>query len=244
MNIALIGYGRMGKEIERLCAQNNNVSIVKIFTEENNPRSAGLTEESLRGVDVCLDFSTPESVVGNIKAAASCKKNIVVGTTGWLNELPDVRRMIERHRTGLLYSSNFSLGMNLFYKIVASAAQLIDRYDVYDSAIQESHHRGKADSPSGTAMSIAEILMAKLRGKDEVITTLSNGAVKPNQLQIASTRAGSIAGTHRVIFDSSSDSIELIHAAKDRSGFALGAVTAAEWLNGKSGIFTMNDVIG
>jgi len=243
MNIALIGYGKMGHEIERVCADRRNISIKQIFTGKNNLRAAGLTRGALKDVDVCLDFSTPSSALSHIEAAAECGTDIVVGTTGWYGELPKVKRLVEERNIGLVYSANFSLGMNIFFQIVGCAAQAFDTHEMYDAAILEIHHRGKADSPSGTALALGEIILQHCRAKQELATDPPKQQLKPSQLQISSTRVGHVAGTHRVLFDSTADSIELIHSAKDRSGFALGALVAAEWLHGKKGMYTMKDVL-
>ena len=243
MNIALIGYGRMGHEIERVCADRRNISIKQIFTEKNNLRAIGLTKGALKDVDVCLDFSTPASVVSHIEAVAECGTDIVVGTTGWHGDLPNVKRLVEERGIGLVHSANFSLGMNIFFQIVGNAARQFDTHEMYDAAIQEIHHRGKADSPSGTALALGEIILQHCRAKQELATDPPKQQLKPSQLQISSARVGNVAGTHRVLFDSTADSIELIHSAKDRSGFALGALVAAEWLHGKKGVYTMKDVL-
>ncbi len=243
MNIALIGYGKMGHEIERLCVQRKNVAIRQIFTGKNNPRAKGPTKGALKGIDVCIDFSTPKSVLRHIKAAASCSVNIVVGTTGWYGEMARVRKIVEKANIGLLYSPNFSIGMNIFYEVLASASRLMNGYEVYDVAIHETHHRAKADSPSGTALALAEVILKNLRRKKTIVSNQSRNDVRDTWLQVTSSRVGSIAGIHNIIFDSPADSIELIHAAKDRSGFALGALVAAEWLKGKKGVYTMKDVM-
>jgi len=242
MNIALIGYGKMGKEIE-LVAANRNVSIKQIFTLENNSQGSGITKQSLKNVDVCIDFSSPTAVVDNIEAVAGCGKNIVVGTTGWYDQLEEIKKLAKTKRIGLLYSSNFSIGMNIFYQVVTSAAHLVDKFDCYDAAISEMHHKGKADSPSGTALTLGQIMLQQLHRKKEVMHESPHGTLKPEQLHITSTRIGHVVGTHRVVFDSQADCIELVHTAKSRSGFALGALLAAEWLNGKKGFFTMKDVL-
>lgn len=244
MNIALIGHGKMGHEIERICAGRKEITIKNIFTETNNVRAIGLTKGALNGVDVCIDFSTPTSVMSHIEAVAECGTNIVVGTTGWYTQLPKVRKLVQQNKIGLLYSPNFSLGMNVFFQVLASAATYFDRYDMYDVAIHEMHHRAKADSPSGTALALGEIILQHVRSKKELLTDVPHKELAPSQLQITSTRAGTVTGTHRVIFDSQADMIELVHTAKDRSGFAVGALVAAEWLKRKKGVFTMKDVVG
>jgi 4-hydroxy-tetrahydrodipicolinate reductase len=242
MNIALIGYGKMGKEVET-AAKGRGLTVAKVFDIHNNTGSLGLTHESLKGIDVCIEFSTPGTVFDNIAAAASCGKNIVVGTTGWYDRLDAVRKLVKESKIGFLYSPNFSLGVNIFVQVVAHAAHLMDRYTQYDAAVMESHHRAKVDSPSGTALTIAQSVLAGMKRKTEIVSETLHGQIKPNQLHVTSSRLGSVAGTHAVVFDSDADSIELVHTAKNRSGFALGAVVAAEWLRGKKGVYTMRDVI-
>ncbi|HTY59807.1 MAG TPA: 4-hydroxy-tetrahydrodipicolinate reductase [Bacteroidota bacterium] len=242
MNIALIGYGKMGKEVES-AAKGKGLTVAKVFDVQNNTGSLGLTAESLKGVDVCIEFSTPGVVLDNIAAVAACGKNIVVGTTGWYDRLDAVRKLVKEHRIGFLYSPNFSLGVNIFTQIVAHASHLMDRYTQYDAAVLERHHRAKVDSPSGTALTIASTVLQGMKRKTEILAESPRGGIKPNQLHVSSTRLGSVTGTHAVVFDSDADSIELVHAAKNRSGFALGAVVAAEWLRGKKGFYTMRDVI-
>ena len=179
----------------------------------------------------------------NIEAVADCGKNIVIGTTGWYDKLDDVKQIVKAKKIGLLYSSNFSLGMNIFCQIIASAAHAFDKFDAYDAAISEIHHKGKVDSPSGTALTLGQIILQHLHRKKQVLYETPHAVLKPEQLHITSTRVGHVCGTHRVLFDSDADSIELVHTAKNRSGFALGALLAAEWLKGKKGIFTMKDVL-
>ncbi len=242
MTIALIGYGKMGREIERLAAT-HGVEIGPVFDLHDNRGAAGITRASLKGVDVCIDFTTPAAAPVNIAAAAQAGVNIVVGTTGWYDELPRLRKIVRTRRTALLYAPNFSIGMNVFARLVADAAASFDPFAMYDAAIHETHHVGKADSPSGSALLLAREVVANLKRKTEILTTPPKGPIKPRQLHVSSTRTGAVVGTHEVIFDSDADSITLIHHAKNRSGFALGALVAAEWVVGKRGVFTMNDVL-
>lgn len=242
MNLALIGYGRMGKEVE-LVAKEKGIKIVSIFTEENNTGGLGLTPDSLKHVDVCIDFSTPGSVVDNIEAVADCGKNIIVGTTGWYDKLDQIRKLVKEKKIGMLYASNFSLGLNVFSQLVMDASRMFEKHSEYDVSVHEAHHSGKTDSPSGTALSLGQIILQSLKRKTEILHETSHGQIKPHQLHIASTRVGHVTGTHTVLFDSECDSIELVHRAKGRRGFALGAVVAAEWLKGRKGFFTMRDVI-
>jgi 4-hydroxy-tetrahydrodipicolinate reductase len=242
MNIALVGYGKMGKEIERL-AKERGITVSKIFDVHNNAGSLGLTRDALKGVDVCIDFSTPGTVVDNIGAAAECGKNIVVGTTGWYDRLEEVKKVVKESKIGFLYCANFSLGLNIFAQILMHSAHLFDKYTEYDVAISEVHHRGKADSPSGTALMLGSMVLHGMKRKTDICSDTIHGQIKPHQLHISSTRVGHVTGAHTVVFDSDADSIQLVHTAKSRSGFALGALVAAEWLKGKKGVYTMRDVI-
>lgn len=242
MNIALLGYGKMGKEIERI-AMKKKIAVKQIFTIENNMRAMGITKQSLKDVDVCIDFSTPTAVIENIKAVAEFGKSIVVGTTGWYDKLTEMEKIVKDKKIGFLYSPNFSLGMNIFYQVLSSTAHVFEKFDCYDVAIHEMHHRGKADSPSGTALTLGQIILQHIRRKKTMIHETVHKEIKPEQLHISSTRIGNVVGTHMVLFESEADSVELTHTAKNRSGFALGALIAAEWLRGKKGIYTMKDVI-
>ncbi|MEW6510810.1 MAG: 4-hydroxy-tetrahydrodipicolinate reductase [Bacteroidota bacterium] len=242
MNIALIGYGKMGKEVERV-AKEKGLTVAKVFDLHNNTGGLGLTKEALKGIDVCIDFTVPGAVIANIEAAAECGKNIVVGTTGWYDRLEHVKKLVKESHIGLLYASNFSLGVNLFMNIVSHAAHLFDKYPEYDVAVTEVHHRGKADSPSGTALSLGASILQGMKRKSEIFSDTSKGKIKHHQLHVTSSRLGHVTGRHAVMFDSDADCIEMTHTAKNRTGFALGAVVAAEWLKGKKGMYTMRDVI-
>ncbi|MBL7995391.1 4-hydroxy-tetrahydrodipicolinate reductase [bacterium] len=237
MKIALIGYGKMGKEIER-CAIEKKFAVSAVF-DENNP----VTVQSIADAEVCIDFSVPSAVVNNIKVYAKAGKNAVIGTTGWLEHLDEVTRIVRDSGTGLIYTSNFSIGVNMFYKIIAHAAELMNSFSDYDAYVHELHHNQKVDSPSGTALSIAKIMIEKLDRKKSLLSDTSKGKISADQLHITSTRIGSVPGTHTVGFDSPADSIELTHTARNRSGFALGALFAARWIQGKGGVYTMKDAL-
>ncbi len=242
MNLALIGHGKMGKEVERV-AHEKGFKIVKIFEVDENPDATALTREALKSVDVCIDFSSPEAVLSNIEAVADCGKNMVVGTTGWYDRLDYVRKLVKEKKIGFLYGSNFSLGVNIYNQIVMDAAHLLEKYPQYDVAISEVHHKGKADSPSGTALTLGSTILQAIKRKSELVTETQHGVIKPHQLHVTSTRMGTVTGKHTVLFDSEADSIELVHTAKSRSGFAIGAIVAAEWVKGKKGFYTMRDVL-
>ncbi len=242
MNIALIGHGRMGAEVERV-ARERGIPIKQIFTIENNLRGMAITPEALRDVDVCIDFSVPTAVLQNVTRVAACGKNIVVGTTGWYDMLKDVEKVVKDGHIGLLYAPNFSIGMNVFMHLLATSAHLFDKFDMYDVGVHEVHHTGKVDSPSGTALALGQTILQHIRRKREMLHDTAHRQIRPDQLHVTSSRIGSTVGLHRVVFDSEADSIELIHTAKNRTGFALGALAAAEWLKGKKGFYTMKDFI-
>jgi len=242
MTIALIGHGRMGKEVES-AARERGVKVTHIFEVGENAGGLALDSKSLHGVDVCIDFSTPDSVLDNIEAVAECGKNIVVGTTGWYNRMDDVKKLVKEKKIGFLYAANFSLGVNIFSQIVMDAAHFFEKHPDYDVAINEMHHSGKADSPSGTALTLGSIITQAMHRKTEILTEASHGKIKPHQLHVTSTRVGHTTGRHTVVFDSESDTIEIVHTAKSRRGYAVGALVAAEWLKGKQGFYTMRDVI-
>jgi 4-hydroxy-tetrahydrodipicolinate reductase len=234
MKIALIGFGKMGREIDSIAREQGDV-VARVFDSRHAVRA-----EALADVDVCIEFSTADAVLQNIRAAIEARRDIIVGTTGWDQHLPEIRDAVKE--SGLLYSSNFSLGMNIFFRIVKRAAELMNRAPEYDPYVQEIHHRQKVDSPSGTALSLARTLIDRIDRKKEVLARPSEGKIKPEMLHVSSTRAGFFAGTHVVGFDSEADLIELRHIAKSRRGFALGALTAARWLRGRKGVYTMDDV--
>ncbi|MFN0159378.1 MAG: 4-hydroxy-tetrahydrodipicolinate reductase [Bacteroidota bacterium] len=242
MNIALIGYGRMGKEVE-VVAKEKGLNVVRTFTTANNKSGEALNPESLKDVDVCIDFSSPSAAVANIEAVVKCGKNMVMGTTGWYDRMEYVKGLVTEKKIGFLYAANFSPGVNIFSRIVEDASLLFDKHTEYDVAIHEIHHKEKADSPGGTALSLASLLLNNLKRKTELLTEPSKGKIKPHQLHVTSARVGHTTGQHTITFDSDNDTIELIHTARSRRGYAVGAVLAAQWLQGKTGFHTMQDVI-
>lgn len=241
MNIALIGYGKMGKEIDAF-APSQGIQVVARFDIDNNRSGSGLTPDALKNVQVCVDFSVPSEVITNLRRVAECGKNLVIGTTGWYDKLDEARRIVNEKQIGLVYSANFAIGMNVFLKLLEEAGKMVDRFE-YDVAIQETHHREKLDSPSGTALEIGKILLRSFKRKKELLTAKPEGTLRPEQLQISSTRVGTVGGIHAVSFDSLADTIELKHTAKSRAGFALGALLAAKWIDGRRGLYSMEDVM-
>jgi len=242
MNIAIIGYGKMGHEIE-MAAEAKGISVRTIDPTAEDADFKEINEESMMNVDVCVDFSHPNAVIGNIEKAAKFKKNIVVGTTGWYSKMDKVKKIVKDAGIGLIWSGNFSIGVNAYFKIIEQAAKIMNNIHDYDVFVHEFHHSQKADSPSGTAVMIGKIITENMKRKNKVVTEELKRKIEPNELHISSTRAGSIPGTHIVGFDSAADTIELKHTARSRQGFAAGAVMAAEWISKKKGFYDINDLM-
>lgn len=242
MNIAIIGYGKMGHEIEK-AARAKGINVRTIDPSEPSANYKQISDESMNGVDVCVDFTHPDSVIGNVEKISKFKKNIVVGTTGWYNNMDKVKKIVENAKIGLIWSGNFSIGVNIYFRVIENAARVINKFNDYDLFVHEFHHNKKADSPSGTAVMIGKILVDNIERKKKIVTEELKRKIDPDELHISSTRCGTIPGTHIVGFDSSADTIELTHTARSREGFALGAVTAAQWIQGKKGFYDINDMM-
>lgn len=242
MNITLLGFGKMGRMIASLAGSTHTiVSIIDPSAPEATHRS--ISAAALAKTEVIIDFSHPASVFDNIKLLIPFEKNIVMGTTGWYEQLDPVKQMVDQSGIGFLYSSNFSIGVQLFLKLVERAGQLFQSFTQYDVFAHEFHHNQKADSPSGTAISIGKTILKTMPRKKEIHTDTSRAKIAPEVLHLTSTRGGSIPGTHEVFFDSEADTVEIRHTARSRAGFAMGAIKAAEWLHGKRGFFTMDDFL-
>ncbi|MBA2379355.1 MAG: dihydrodipicolinate reductase [Blastocatellia bacterium] len=226
MRLALIGYGRMGKLIAGL-APGSGHSVVVTVNESHSGLGAADLAETLQIADVAIDFTAAYAVRRNVEACVIAKVPIVVGTTGWNDEKAEIEKIVADRDGSLVYGSNFSIGVNLYYRVVEHAAELFSKFPEYEVFIEEQHHSRKKDAPSGTAL---ELKRRVSRFVDE-------------ELEIASTRAGGIPGTHRVGFDGSAEQILLEHAARSRECFAIGAVLAAEWIVGKTGIFEFSEVV-
>jgi len=227
MNLALIGYGKMGRMIEQLAAARGHTVVFRADIEGNEQGQA-LTRENLRDAEVAIEFSVPGAVTRNVDRLSALGINLVIGTTGWMNEMGQVRRMVEERGTGLVYSSNFSIGVNVFFRLMEAAAASFRNYSDYDPWIYEIHHRAKVDAPSGTALQLKQILEQAYGRKD---------------ISIASNRAGAIPGVHTVGFDSEADTLTFTHTARSRQGFASGALHAAEWVRGKKGFYEFSEVL-
>ncbi len=243
MNIGLLGYGKMGKEIEAVAKERSH-SIGAVADIGSN--LSGMKKE-FTNCDVFLDFSAASAVVEHVKFAASLKKPIVIGTTGWQKDLEEVRKTIDENGIAAVVAANFSLGVNLFISTVEKAAKLFGQFEGFDCAVLELHHNQKADAPSGTAITIGNIILENFPAKKKIRAGLPDGRIAKEELQINSIRVGSEFGTHSVFFDSDNDRIELTHTSRGRRGLALGAVIAAEWAIGNApsrrGIYKFKDVL-
>jgi 4-hydroxy-tetrahydrodipicolinate reductase len=226
LRLALIGYGRMGRLVEQL-APEHGFEVALRLDDVSNAEGAGITAESFQGIDAAIDFSVPAAVPVNAERIAPLRVPLVVGTTGWASELPRVRGAIERHGGGLLYGANFSIGVQVFYRLAAAAAHLLAEETGYDAWAYEIHHRKKLDAPSGTLLELKRVAEA---------------AGWPRPIDVASNRAGAIPGTHQLGFDSEADTLTLEHRARNRSGFAHGALRGARWLIGRPGVHEFSQV--
>jgi 4-hydroxy-tetrahydrodipicolinate reductase len=240
--LALIGYGKMGREIER-AALSRGFSVRAIIDVNNAGHSNPIDASTLNGAEVCIEFTTPDAALDNIRACASLGKHIVVGTTGWFDRLDEARAIVSDAGTGLIYASNFSIGVHLFMRLVSFAGKLLNAYEGYDAGVHEIHHRMKKDAPSGTALWIARELLATHTRKKTVRAGLPEGVAAEDELLVSSSRIGSVPGAHTVTFDSAVDTIELTHTARTRAGLAEGALTAAQWIADKKGLFTIEDML-
>ena len=243
MNIAISGYGRMGKLIRKIAEEQGHTVCAVIDPAAEEASFKEISNESLSDADVVIDFSIPESAVENVKRTAKAGVNMVMGTTGWYDNMEEVRKTVEDSGIGLIWSGNFSTGVNLFFSIVRSAASIINYFDSYDPFIHEYHHKNKADSPSGTAAMIGEIILEEIDRKSRVVTESLKRKIEAEELHISSTRGGSVPGTHIVTFDSAVDTIELKHTARGREGFASGAVAAAGWIKHRSGFYGIENMM-
>ena len=236
MNIALIGYGKMGKEIEQVALSRGHKIVLKVDISN----AATYTEEELKKADVAIEFSIPESAISNIYKCFDANIPVVVGTTGWLSKLDEVKNKCKEKDQALFYASNYSIGVNLFFKLNEYLAKIMNSYHDYNVTMDEIHHVHKLDSPSGTAITLANMVVEKLERKLKWVNTPTS---EKNELEIISKRIDEVPGTHTVTYGSDVDEISISHVAHSRKGFALGAVVAAEWIIGKKGVFGMNDMM-
>ncbi len=231
MKIALLGYGKMGKTIEKIAINRGHSIVLKVDKDDTN--------YDLSKADVAIDFSIPTAAVDNITNCFNANVPIVSGTTGWLDHYDDIIALCNEKKGSFIYASNYSLGVNLFFELNKKLAQMMKPLEGYDIGMEEIHHTEKLDAPSGTAITLAEGI---IENSNKTEWQLDSGDEKT--IPINSKRIGKVPGTHTVTYHSEVDSIEITHTAHNRQGFALGAVVAAEWLKDKTGIFTMKDVLG
>ncbi len=231
MKIALLGYGRMGQVIERIAIERGHEIVLK--------KSRTETFEGLENADVAIDFSIPEAAVNNISACFENGIPVVSGTTGWLEHYSNVVKLCEQSNGAFIYSSNFSLGVNIFFEMNAYLAKIMSQFNQYSIAIEEIHHTKKLDAPSGTAITLADAII----NNSDYSSWGLNEAKNNDELVIKAQRIAEVPGTHIVTYQSDIDTIEIKHEAHNREGFALGAVVAAEWLFGKNGVYSMKDVL-
>ena len=237
MKIALIGYGKMGKAIEEIAVSKGHEIVLKIDLSN----TSDFTKENIQKANVAIEFTGPETAFENIGKCIQWGVPVISGSTGWLDHFEKAKKLCEEKKGCLIYASNFSIGVNLFFEINKQVAALMEPYAHYDVSMTEIHHTEKKDAPSGTAISLAEQILAQIGRKNKWVNEASNEA---SDLVIRSERIDPAPGTHSVTYDSPIDSIEITHTAHTRKGFASGAVLAAEFANQKIGTFTMKDVLG
>jgi len=227
LKLAILGYGKLGKAIAQLAPQ-RGFEVRLILDIDSNAGGAAITPEKFQGIDVCVEFTEPAAAVENIRRVAALGCNLVVGTTGWHDRLEEVRRVVEASRIGMVYAANFSVGVQLFYRLARAAAEIFAGFPLYEPYLTEAHHKFKKDAPSGTALEI----------KRQVQPSFGE-----REIPVASVRAGYIPGVHELGFDSEADTVVLRHTARGRQGFAEGALCAARWVMGKEGLFHFADVL-
>ncbi|MBS1640101.1 MAG: 4-hydroxy-tetrahydrodipicolinate reductase [Bacteroidetes bacterium] len=237
MNIALIGYGKMGKAIEEIAIQKGHTIVLKIDLHN----AEDFTKENLSKADVAIEFTGPHSAFENVMKCLSFNTPIVCGSTGWLDKWNEVKKYCDENNRALVYASNYSIGVNLFFELNIYLAKLMNKHKQYNVTMQEIHHTQKKDAPSGTAITLAEQVLQHIDAKEKWVNHLSENT---SDLEIISERIDPAPGTHKIKYHSTVDDIEIIHTAHSRTGFASGAVLAAEFLKNKKGIFGMKEVLG
>ncbi len=237
MKIILFGYGKMGKTIERLAKAQGDEIVLKVDIDNRE----NLQPQDLQAGDVVIEFTNPESAFANLKLCLEAGLPVVSGTTGWLDRLAEVKAICQQYQGAMIYASNFSLGVNVFFALNKKLAAIMQQFDQYQVALEEIHHTQKLDAPSGTAITLAEGIIDAYPDKTNWI---NEGTTNPQLLPITSKRIDQVPGTHTVTYQSVIDQITIQHKAHSRDGFAGGALLAAKWLIGKQGFYTMNDVLG
>ena len=238
MNIAIFGYGKMGKEIEKVLLERGH-TISHIISSKDNLELIDFS--NTQGV---IEFSTPEAAKKNIVFCLNNNLPVVIGTTGWYEDLDELSNLCDSKQTAMIHATNFSLGVNLFFKLNEQLAKLMNKYPSYTCSVTEIHHTEKKDAPSGTGITIAEGIITELDQFTDWENVNQSHLTNPNYLSLASERLPNVPGTHDVKYENEIDKIEISHTAHNRKGFALGSVIAVEWIVDKKGVFTMSDVLG
>jgi len=236
LGIILIGYGRMGHEVEKVAKKRGHQVLMTIDQENQNE----MTPTNLQKADVAIEFSLPDAAYNNIITCLQAGLPVVSGTTGWLDKMPQVEEYCHQYDQAFFHAANFNIGVNLFFKLNEYFARMMNNYSSYDIEVEETHHVHKVDAPSGTARKLADILLQAIGRKKN---WKKETAEKPEDLAVKSIREDEVPGIHRVMYHSDFDDIEIKHSAKSREGFALGAVMAGEFLQGKQGVFSMDDLL-
>jgi 4-hydroxy-tetrahydrodipicolinate reductase len=232
----------MGHEVEKLARQKQH-QVVLTLDVETNQDGAGLTRESVSGAEVVIDFTWPDAVLPNVRRIAELGLPVVEGTTGWYEQMDEVRQIVEGAGIGLVHGANFSIGANILFKLTEEAAIMFDRFEDYDPYVFEHHHRGKVDSPSGTAHRLAERILKRVGRKDNIQVGNARGRIASESIHVTSLRAGTQFGQHRVGFDSPADTLDLTLTSRGREGLARGALYAAEWILGKKGFYDFGECL-
>ncbi len=242
MNIAIVGYGRMGHQIESVLLEKGITPKVKIDKFSKDADFNSVDSRSLAGIDIAIDFALPDDIMVRVEHYVKNGVSVVMGTTGWFDRIDEVKNMVGE-KIGFIWSGNFSIGVNVFFRLVKYASSIFDKLPDYDKLVYEIHHKEKKDSPSGTALMIGNMILEASSEKNSIVTSELNRKIADNELHVASVRGGYYPGTHSVQFDSLADTIELKHTARNREGFAYGAALASSWLYGKKGFFNIDDLM-
>ena len=237
MKLALIGYGKMGKAIEEAALHKGHEVVIKI----DHPNLHEFTKENLLKADVAIEFTSPHSAFDNVKKCLEFDVPVVCGSTGWIDQLEDIKKLCADKNGAFIYSSNYSVGVNIFFEVNKKLASLMSAHKEYEVILEETHHTQKKDAPSGTAITLAEQILEQVQRKKQWVNELSDN---PEDLEIISQRIDPAAGTHSVKYSSAIDNIEITHTAHNRKGFAFGALLAAEFIKNRKGFFAMKDVLG
>lgn len=244
LRLALIGYGKMGQAVHQAAQKAGHEVVAIIDPESPEATSQVINLPSLKQATVAIEFTQPQAVLKNLEKLAQCQTSVVIGTTGWLAQLKQAQAIVQQNKIGVLHASNFSQPVYVFTQAIKLVARKLAELHNFDVAIQETHHTGKADAPSGTALTLAKSVLANFPAKKRILVDNAEQPVPPEALQVSATRLGKVVGTHSVLFDNESDTLELIHRGKNRQAYAAGSVAGAEWLVGKTGIFGLTDWLG